>query len=479
MNINILDINQIKSNSNRIWLGKKGNGIEHLHLQEQELRYVRQKIEENEKQITINQYSNWVYIQLIEEEKNENQTLENIRKAGSNLLSILNSNKTVEIDIIESQLSMDELKAFLEGLVLSNYQFTKYFKHQDEKTDKLKIINIFTEKLTQAQLKEFQHVWNSINFVRDLINEPVNNLNAVQLSAEFYKAGAEAGISVEIFDKHKIESLGMGGLLAVNKGSVDPPTFTIMEWKPENVKNEKPYILVGKGIVYDTGGLSLKPTHKSMDTMKCDMAGAAIAAGIILSIAKNKLPLHIIALIPATDNRPSGNAYAPGDIIKMYDGTFVEVLNCDAEGRLTLADALSFAKQYNPELVIDIATLTGAAARAVGSQAMVAMGTASDEIFQKLRKCGYKTHERIVEFPLWDEYKEQIKSDIADLKNIGGDEAGAITAGKFLEVFTSYPWIHLDIAGNSFFNSNDYYRVKGGTGIGIRLLYEFLKSMNE
>ena len=270
-----------------------------------------------------------------------------------------------------------------------------------------------------------------------------------------------------------------GGLLAVNRGSIDPPTFSILEYKPSKKVNKKPVVLVGKGVVYDTGGLSLKPTKGSMDEMKSDMAGAATVAGAIYAAAKAELPVHIIGLIPATDNRPDGNAYAPGDVITMHDGSTVEVLNTDAEGRMILADALSYAKKYKPELVIDAATLTGSAQRAVGKHAIVAMGNAESLWMQKLAQSGDSVYERIVEFPFWDEYADDMKSDIADQKNIGGANAGAITAGKFLEKFTDYPYIHMDIAGVAFLGEKFSYHGKGGTGIGVRLLFDFLKNYGD
>jgi leucyl aminopeptidase len=264
-------------------------------------------------------------------------------------------------------------------------------------------------------------------------------------------------------------------LLSVNLGSQEPPTFTILEWRPENAVNTAPIVLIGKGVVFDTGGLSLKPTPAAMDMMKCDMAGAAAVVSAIYAAAKNQLPLHIVGLVPATDNRPGENAMAPGDVITMYDGTTVEVLNTDAEGRLILADALSFAAKYKPELVIDLATLTGAAARAIGKEGIVMMGTATAEQKNTLQQAGETAYERLVEFPLWEEYAKHIESDIADLKNLGLAEAGAISAGKFLEHFTSYPWIHLDIAGPAYLTGPDSYRGKNGTGTGVRLLYHFLK----
>jgi leucyl aminopeptidase len=268
----------------------------------------------------------------------------------------------------------------------------------------------------------------------------------------------------------------MGGLLAVNRGSIDPPTFSILEWNPGNAKNKKPIVLVGKGITFDTGGLSLKPTPNSMDSMKSDMAGGATVAAVIYAAAKSGLAVHLIALIPATDNRPDGNALTPGDIIYTHSGKSVEVLNTDAEGRLILADALSFAKKYDPTLVVDVATLTGSAAMAIGPYGIVAMGNAGRETFDLLKQSGERVYERIVEFPFWNEYDELIKSDIADIKNIGSREGGAITAGKFLANFVDYPWIHLDIAGPAFLSTADHYRGKGGTGTGVRLLLDFLRN---
>jgi leucyl aminopeptidase len=211
--------------------------------------------------------------------------------------------------------------------------------------------------------------------------------------------------------------------------------------------------------------------------MKSDMGGAAAVIGAINAAAKAELPIHVIGLIPATDNRPGEKAYVPGDVVKMYDGSTVEVLNTDAEGRMLLADALAYAKNYKPQVVVDLATLTGAAAVAIGKYGVVAMGTADNKDFAKLDAAGKECYERVARFPFWDEYDELLKSTIADQKNIGGREAGAITAGKFLEHFTDYPWIHIDIAGPAFLDSADHYRSQGGTGVGVRLIYQFLKSL--
>ena len=214
-----------------------------------------------------------------------------------------------------------------------------------------------------------------------------------------------------------------------------------------------------------------------MANMKGDMAGAATVTGVLYIAAKTIIPLHIIGLIPATDNRPGGNAYTQGDIITMYNKMTVEVGNTDAEGRLILADAISYASKYKPELIIDIATLTGSAAVTFGNQAIAMMTNADRKYISLLEECGNEVYERIAELPFWDEYGEMIKSDIADIKNIGGREAGAITAGKFLEKFAKYPLIHLDIAGTGMLKKDDFYRLKEGPGSGLRLLATFLKRL--
>ena len=309
---------------------------------------------------------------------------------------------------------------------------------------------------------------------RDLVNEPVVHLTAEQLAKEIVALGKEAGFDTEVFGKQKIKSLKMGGLLAVNAGSKDEPTFTIAEYRPAKAVNSKPYVLVGKGVTFDTGGLNIK--LESMEYMKSDMAGAAAVAGTLFAVAKNRLPVWVIGLFPSTDSRPGENAITPGDVITLHNGKTVEILNTDAEGRLILGDALSYASQYNPELVIDVATLTGSAARAIGKEGVVCMGTAPDEVKEQLFEAGSDTYERLVELPLWDEYEDYIKSDLADIKNIGGSQGGAITAGMFLKHFTDYPWMHLDIAGCAFLEKGEYnYRGKNGTGVTVRLLYRYLK----
>jgi leucyl aminopeptidase len=401
----------------------------------------------------------------------ENENAEKLRVAGHQLRTHLDKNeKTISIHG-ESK----SVLAVLEGFLLSNYQFLKYFSDAKEKAFKLESVSVFSP--SQKEIDKLENTIKAVYWTRDMVNEPVSYLTATQLSQEITDLCKNLPIEVEVLEKTKIEALKMGGLLAVNKGSVEAPTFTILEYKPKKAKNKKPIVLVGKGVVYDTGGLSLKSTAGSMDLMKSDMAGAACMAGTIYAAALNELNVHLIGLIPATDNRPGLNAYTPGDVISMYDGTTVEVLNTDAEGRMILADALAYSKKYEPELVIDAATLTGAAVVAIGTKASCLMGNADQKIMDKLVNSGTKVHERVVQLPFWDEYYEEMKSSIADLKNIGGKYAGMITAGKFLEHFVKAPYIHIDIAGPSFLESPENYKGKGGTGVGVRLLTDFLESI--
>ncbi|MBL0046283.1 MAG: leucyl aminopeptidase [Flavobacteriales bacterium] len=399
--------------------------------------------------------------------------LEKARRAGNEMALKLIASKRDEAQLVSLQNDADLSLALAEGAALGAYEFRKY--KTSGKNASLKKIGLVAPEVSAKALDELIDVTEAVLTARDLVNEPYSFLNATQLASEIKNLSRNAGFKVQVFDKRQIEALGMGGLLAVNKGSIDPPTFTILEWKPKNAVNKKPILLVGKGVVYDTGGLSLKPTPNSMDSMKCDMAGSAAVACAITAVAKQELPVYVVGLIPSTDNRPGGNAYAPGDVIRMHSGLTVENLNSDAEGRIILADALSYGERYEAELVFTIATLTGAAMRAIGTYGTVTMGTADEAQFKRLDDVGEQVFERVARMPFWEEYGEEIISDIADIKNLGSDLGGAITAGKFLARFTTRPLIHLDIAGPSFLNKRDHYRVKGGTGVGVRLFYEFIK----
>lgn len=436
--------------------------------------YLHQRIKREMPLTTVNLYDRTLYFLLDSPQIDLAQRKEYFRKKGYELSKILKNEPVRNIELTTELGKPEDVLALAEGLALSNYEFLKY--KSDKSSKVLHNIWLHGTGLVKGVVEELENLIEAVFIARDLVNEPVIYLTAEQFSKEMEELGKEAGFDVEVLNKAKIKSLKMGGLLGVNAGSPNSPTFNILEYKHDKPVNSKPYILVGKGVVYDTGGLSLKPTTNSMDCMKSDMAGAAAVLGALCAVAKNKLPLHVIALIPATENRPDGNAITPGDVITMHDGTTVEVLNTDAEGRLILADALSYAKRYEPELVLDMATLTGAASRAIGKEGIVYMGTAGADVKTQISEAGFDVYERLVEFPMWDEYDEIIQSSVADLKNIGGDHAGAITAGMFLKHFTEYPWLHFDIAGSAFLETGEWnYRGRNGSGVGVRLLYKFLK----
>jgi len=441
-----------------------------------ELKFIRAQHKDLKKDIIpYNRLDNWIYVYVIKEEKSADRRLEESRKAGDKVGAMLNAQKCESVVIFDHEDNPAETLAFAEGMALGCYQFLKY-KSRDEKKNTLQKIEIYSagiEEKSRDRYKNINIVNEAVAKCRDLINEPAFFLTATVFANEIVKLGKECGAKVEVMNKKKLEVLQMGGILGVNKGSHEPPTFTVMEWKPANAVNSKPIVIVGKGVVFDSGGMNLKP-GESMLNMKDDMSGAASAALTVYAIAKAKLPVYVVGLMPATDNRPGTKAIVPGDILKMHNGMTVEVLNTDAEGRLLLADALSYAKKYKPELVIDMATLTGAAVRAIGKFACAGMQVKAAEEFLELVESGFSTNERIVELPMWEEYGELLKSELADMKNIGPGDAGTITAGKFLEKFTDYPYIHLDIAGPAFQDKADSYRGIGGTGFGVRLLFDFV-----
>jgi leucyl aminopeptidase len=474
----LLKRNQLGINPATVYLINNDTDLKGLGLSNNQLDYLNDTVGKINKPgalrlCILNEFPKWMVFVLPDQKKLGDDLRESYRLDGTQIQKWANSQKLEEIELIDLSNNTDRLQCTVEGLVLSNYQFLPYFSDVEKKKNSLSKIGI--DLNDEKALAKLRVLIEAVFRTRDLVNEPLSSLNAPKLADEIETMARKVGIDVEIMDKAKIEALKFGGLLAVNKGSIDPPRFCVLEYKPEKAVNDKPLVLVGKGIVYDTGGLSLKPTGNSMDYMKSDMAGAAAVVGAIYAVAALNLPVHVITLVPATDNRPDGNAYVPGDIIRMHSGLFVEVLNTDAEGRMILADALSYAKKYDPDLVIDLATLTGAAAVAVGTIGTVIMGSAGSAVLEDIKAAGNSCYERTVEFPLWEEYAKLLESEVADIKNIGGRDAGAITAGKFLERFTDYPWVHMDIAGPSFIFSPDGYRTTGGTGTGVRLLIEFIE----
>lgn len=373
-------------------------------------------------------------------------------------------------------------QALAEGAILSQYQFSKYKTLDLNKAKSLnEIIFLTSEKQFNEAKKavEIGKILSNASFIaRDLVNEPASGKTPAVLAKKITEICKENKIKCTVFGKKWLEGKKMNSFLSVSHGSINEPKLAVLEYSPANAK--KSIALVGKGITFDSGGLNLKPTGY-IETMKEDMAGAATVLATMVAAAKLELPVKIFGIMPLTENLPSNNPTKPGDIVKAFNGTTIEILNTDAEGRLVLADALAYAETLKPNMIIDLATLTGAVNVALGRFFIGAMGN-NENAIKQLIDSGNKTFERAWQLPLNDEYKELVKSDIADLRNIGkvrGGEAGTIIGGAFLSYFIKdTPWIHLDIASVAFLEDSESFRpylAKGGTGIGTRLLIDFLE----
>jgi leucyl aminopeptidase len=365
-----------------------------------------------------------------------------------------------------------------EGIHLGLYRYEKYLSESKKTPAMLTSMAVVSGAASRGNqiargLAFADIVCDGTNLARDLENAPGNEVFPATLANHAKKIGKKYGIRVEVLDERKIESLGMGGLIGVSRGSSNPARFIIMEHN-RRAAPAGTVVLVGKGVTFDSGGISLKPSQ-NMAEMKMDMSGAAAVLATLQTTARLRLPVHLVGLIPATENLPSGSALKPGDILRHYNGKTSEVDNTDAEGRLILADALSYASRFKPDVVIDLATLTGACVVALGHHASGMLGN-DEGTMQRLRDAGERTYERVWQLPMFDEYEKQIKSDVADVKNVGGRWAGAITAALFLKNFIGdYRWVHLDIAGTAIVEEAQDYIPKGGSGVGVRLLVDFLR----
>jgi leucyl aminopeptidase len=475
----IKKILQIKTNDYVVVLLARGDESYEQYCQSPgAFEYVRRELSSDTKFAQLNDFKRLIFFVTVNDDNRDFREKERLRDIACDIHKQLAVSGAERVVVTSVSVPRETVLAFGEGLALSAYRFDKY-KSEKPKKVQLSQVCFFHDDIRDLHVEQLTNVVKGVFIARDLINEPYSTLHAPELSSRIRKYGEEAGFETEIFFKEKIVEMKMGGLLAVNKGSAHPPTFNILEYLPENPVNGQPFVLVGKGVVFDTGGLNIKHPYDFMLDMKCDMSGAAAVVGAIYALAKNKIPVHVIGLIPATDNMIDPKAMIPGDVLTMMSGKTVEVHNTDAEGRLILADALHYAKRLKPELVIDIATLTGSAQRAIGKYGIVYMAKSNVRYKNDLENSGREVYERLVEFPLWEEYGKELESTVADIKNIGSAEGGAITAGKFLEHFTDYDWIHLDIAGPAFLHSPSSYRGIGGTGVGVRLFYEFLCSQVE
>jgi leucyl aminopeptidase len=372
-------------------------------------------------------------------------------------------------------------QALSEGSMLGLYRFLKY-KTNEENDLKKEILTItfLTDsgdavKAMRRGVLVGEAIAESTIMARDMVNSPPVDMTPAIIATKAREIARQFGLKITILEKQQMQKLGMGALLGVASGSAQPPKFVIVEYRKGG---NKPCIaLVGKTITFDSGGISIKPAE-NMDKMKDDMSGGAAVLGAIRSAAALKLPLNIVGLLPVTENMPGGSAYKPGDVLRTLSGRTIEIINTDAEGRLILSDALTYACKYKPAVIVDIATLTGACSIALGTEAIGMLGT--DEWFKKkMRSAGDISGERVWELPLWEEYYEQIKSDIADMKNTGGRAGGVITAAAILSRFVqTYPWVHLDIAAMAWTEKERPYTPKGATGIGVRLLTQFLRDFD-
>ncbi|NOY06736.1 MAG: leucyl aminopeptidase [Chlorobi bacterium] len=378
-------------------------------------------------------------------------------------------------------------RAIVEGAFLGLYQYDAYKKKdktranrkaqkEEGKKEVTDLVLATPDEGHQTTLKQVIEqttaVVEAVYKARDLGNAPSNDITPEVLAKTAMSLAKKYHLNVVVLKKKEIESHKMAGLLAVNKGSANEPRFIILEHNASK-KSYPCVVIVGKGVTFDTGGISIKPSA-NMAEMKMDMAGAATVIGVMMAAARLKLPIRLIGLIPATDNMPSGNATCPGDIITYSNGVSVEIDNTDAEGRLILADALLYAQRFKPRCIIDLATLTGACVIALGAHSTGMMGT-DESVKTLLKEAGDRTYERVTELPIYEEYEKQLKSEVADIKNVGGREAGAITAALFLKKFVGeYSWVHLDIAGTAMLSEAGEYTPKGASGVGVRLLVDAL-----
>ncbi len=369
----------------------------------------------------------------------------------------------------------DAGQAIAEGLAQGAWQFNDMKRPPEEKKPTLERIDVLAPTGTEA-IAAGHRVGAAIGagqtLARGIQVLPGNVCTPSYVARTAEELAKRHGLGVTVLDKAAIIREGMGALMAVAQGSAEEPRFIALEYKGAE---GAPVVLVGKGVTFDTGGISIKPAQ-NMEDMKYDMSGAAAVLGTFEVLGRLKPKVHVVGLIPSTENMPSGTAVKPGDVVTSLSGKTIEVINTDAEGRLILCDALAYARRYQPACAIDIATLTGAIVVALGHTASGVMGT-DDRLIEEVRTAGERAGERVWPLPLWDEYRELMKSDIADVKNAGGRPAGSISAGWFLREFVDgFPWAHLDIAGTAYTDREDAIRVKGPTGVGVRLFSEFVLS---
>ena len=400
---------------------------------------------------------------------------DNTRSLGAGVVKYANSLKveTIAIDVSSFKVtSSDHLQGFIEGLILGSYEFLDYKKDEDGET--LKTVTLIG-KVDKKIVEKAISLGSGVAFARDLSNHPPNILTPTYIANEAVKiAKSNSKMSSKIIDVSKFQKLGLGSFYGVAMGAHEPAKMILVEYNGGK-KSDKPLALVGKGLTFDSGGISIKPSPK-MDEMKFDMCGSATVMGVLKAVAELQPKINIIFAIGSTENMPGGKAQRPGDIVTAYNGKTIEVLNTDAEGRLVLADVLAYVnKNYKPKEILDFATLTGAVLVALGDRASGIMGNNS-KLLRRVEKASKKTGEKVWELPMWEEYSKDIKSKVADIKNLGR-MAGTIAGGVFLQEFVDdTPWCHLDIAGTAWGPKEPGYQPEvGATGVGVRLVYRFIE----
>jgi leucyl aminopeptidase len=419
--------------------------------------------------------------------KPDKLSLEIVRRAGARAAKKTETTKSKSLALylpeIQGCSGAEVAYALVEGMMLGLYKFDKFLKKEEPIVPLENVIFMegadglagSTAEEVREAIAEAETICNATIFARDMENEPSNNKYPEILANWAKEVGQNGEVKVTIFGPKELQAHNMIGTISVNKGSEKEARFIAMEYRGAADANAQPIVLVGKGITFDTGGISLKPAP-GMGDMKSDMSGGAAVIATLKAVSDLKLPVNLVGLVASAENMPSGSAMRPGDVITYPNGLSVEIDNTDAEGRLVLADALIWADRYKPKSVIDMATLTGACVVALGHTTTGMMGTDTG-MMERLKRAGDATYERVCELPIYEEYDELIKSDVADIKNVGGKWAGAITAAMFLKRFTNYPWVHLDIAGTARCETETEtdYIPKGGTGVAVRLLTRMLK----
>ena len=372
-------------------------------------------------------------------------------------------------------------QAITEGALLGIYSFRRHITREAEYGEIKQLLIVSSDESGLPALEQGCHqgkvMAEAANLARDMVNEPANHMTPTHMAEMAKKLAATCGLELTVLEREQMQELGMGALLGVAQGSRQPPKFMVLHYRGDD-SGEIDVALLGKGITFDSGGISIKPSAK-MDEMKGDMAGGAAVMAAISAIAQLKPKINVMAIIPATENLPGENALKPGDVLTAMSGKTIEIISTDAEGRLALADALGYARKFNAKSIVDVATLTGACVIALGTVCTGAF-TNNQELVDKVIAAGAGAGELIWQMPMYDQYKKQNKSNVADIKNVGGRDGGAITAAQFLSEFAGdTPWVHLDIAGTSMTDKEENYLVKGATGVPVRTLVNLVLSLAE